>query len=239
MTIKFVTTCHKEGFDRYGHRLLENRQNLPGDLVWYTEGYALPCTFVDNVTLTDLQEFKKRHADYLSPSFKMDVVRFSHKVFAVIDALRKHDDLGVWIDADVIPYKPMPEEYVRKQLPDDCYIALFKRAGNYSECGYWVVNCKHSAHGKFLDALRDMYMTDAFVSLPEWHDSYLMDVIIRNLENLGAIKSHNLTDKKAEKAEHPMALSDIAQYVDHTKGPERKDLGYSHENEEHKKLKVK
>jgi hypothetical protein len=230
MTIKFVTTCNKDGLDEYGYRLLANRHNLPAELIWYTEGYSIPGQTVDLETLEDLQAFKKRHANYKSPSFTMDVVRFSHKIFACIDAFRAHDDLGVWIDADVIPYKPMPEEYVRAQLPEGFYIAMFKRAGNYSECGYWVVDCKHPAHQTFLNALRRMYVDDAFIDLPEWHDSYLMDVIVRNLENVGVIKSHNLTAKEAEKETHPMAKSDIAQYLDHTKGPERKKAGFSGEN---------
>lgn len=239
MTIKFVTTCHKQGFDDYGHRLLAAHEFLPGELVWYTEGYSVPCTSVDLETLKDLQDFKARHRHFKPPSFTMDVVRFSHKVFAAIDAMSEHDDLAVWIDADVIPYKPMPEEYVRSQLPEGCYIAMFKRADNYSECGYWVVDCKHAGHKQFMDALRRMYVDDAFIDLPEWHDSYLVDVIVRNLEKARVIKSHSLTDKRAEKAEHPMALSDIAKYVDHTKGPDRKKNGYSPENVEHMRKVVR
>jgi hypothetical protein len=215
--------------DEYGYRLLANRHHLPGELVWYTEGYEVPCQSVDNSTLPELQAFKERHKDYVPPSFTMDVVRFSHKIFAVVDALKDHDDLGVWIDADVIPTADMPESYVRAQLPDDCYIALFKRKGTYSECGYWVVNCKHPGHGAFMEALRKMYVDDAFVDASEWHDSYLMDLIIRNLESRGVIKSHSLTDSAAEKEDHVMALSDIARYMDHCKGPERKAKGHSPE----------
>jgi hypothetical protein len=222
--------------DEYGFRLLANRHHLPGDLVWYTEGFDVPCESVDNSTLVELQEFKARHADYKSPSFTMDVVRFSHKVFAVIDALKDHDDLGVWIDADIIPLMDMPEEYVRSQLPHGCYIALFKRKGMYSECGYWVVDCKHPGHGAFMEALRRMYVEDAFIDIAEWHDSYLMDVIIRNLENAGVIKSHSLSSPQGEKEQHVMALSDIAKYLDHTKGPERKAAGFSAENVNAKRL---
>lgn len=234
MTIKFVTTCHKAGFEQYGYRLAAGRHHLPGELVWYTEGYDVPgVRCIDNSTLDDLQAFKREYEHYKAPGFAMDVVRFSHKVFAVLDAFKDHDDLGVWIDADVIPLADMPEEYVRAQLPQGCYIALFKRKGMYSECGYWVVDCKHPGHAAFMDALRKMYVDGAFKDATEWHDSYLMDIIIRNLENKRVIRSHSLSSERGEKEQHVMAYSEIAKYLDHTKGPERKAAGASPERVQH------
>ena len=118
MSILFVTTCHKAGYDNYGFRLYKNRHNLPGELVWYTEGYTLDgVRCKDNAQLEELQAFKERHKGYSTKDFRMDVVRFCHKVFAFVDAMKDHDDLAVWIDSDCIPYAPMSEEYVRSQLP--------------------------------------------------------------------------------------------------------------------------
>lgn len=235
MTIRCVTTCHLDGWNQYGSKLLSGWHHFPEscELVWYTEGYSIPdterVTQIDNSTLTELQEFKKRHSFYRPPYYLWDVVRFSHKVFSVLDALKDHDGLGVWIDADIVPYADMPEDYMER-LIGDSYIAMFRRKGMYSECGFWIVDCSHKSHGEFLGRLRSMYVDGKFKSFHEWHDSYLMDVVIRGMEREGLISIENLSGVHSSEG-HPMARADIARYLDHTKGPSRKRLGVSPEND--------
>lgn len=235
MTIRFVTTCHKEGWEKYGHKCLAGWPMLPKDaeLWWYTEGYSIPETErvrqIDNSSLVDLNGFKSKYSYYKAPDYKMDVVRFANKVFAVHDALIDHDGIGVWMDADIVPFARMPEGYIESQLPSGCYISMFKRVGMYSECGFWIVDCSHPGHRKFMDGLLAMYTQDEFRNAAEWHDSYLMDIIVRNLEKRGDISSHDLSGKFGN-IEHPMALADISKYVDHLKGPHRKEVGISLEN---------
>lgn len=219
----------------YGHKCLDGWKFMPenAELYWYTEGYRIPDTVrvrqIDNSSLPALQEFKARYANYVAPYYTMDVVRFANKVFAVHDALYDHDGLGVWMDADIVPFAKMPDGYVEDQLPDGKYIAMYKRAGMYSECGWWVVDCRHPGHKTFMDAFLAMYTTDEFRNASEWHDSFLMDIVVRNLERNGVISSHDLSGP-AGKTEHPMSVADIRKYVDHLKGPHRKEIGWSPEN---------
>ena len=234
MGIKIVTTCHKEGWDEYGRKCLGGLKFWPQDakIVWYTEGFVLPPTRYaearPNEDLPKLQAFKQRHKHYIWPDWRYDVVRFCNKIYAVHDALYDHDGLGVWMDADIVATRRLPKGYLETLLPDDCYIALFQRDGMHSECGLWLVNCRNKIHRPFMDALLDWYEKDAFVSAHEWHDSVLMDATVRAFERDGLIKSHNLSGPhKGE--EHPMAKHDIAKYVDHLKGPSRKQLGRSPE----------
>ena len=235
MTIRFVTTCHEAGWNEYGHKCLAGWNLLPknSELWWYTEGYSIPetdrVTQIDNTTLNGLQEFKKKYAYYISPDYTMDVVRFSHKVFSVYDALINHDGLGVWMDSDIVPFNKMPEGYVESQLPDGNYISLYKRHGTHSECGWWVVDCLHQGHKTFMNSLLDMYVKDGFREAQEWNDCYLMDIVIRNLEKRGIIKSNDLSGVHG-RHEHPMATADISKYVDHLKGYSRKASGLSLEN---------
>lgn len=236
MTIRVVTTCHKAGWEQYGQKCLAGWKHFPDncELHWYTEGYTIPETdrvkAVDNESLTELQAFKSKYSYFKAPWYTFDVVRFSHKVFAVADALKDHDGLGVWMDADIVPFADIPEGYIESLLPRDTYIALFKRTGMHSECGFWVVDCTHRHHKLFLNTLLDMYRKDAFKEAQEWHDSYLMDIVLRNLEKQGVIRSFDLSGEHA-KEEHPMAKADIARFVDHLKGLDRKKAGFSAENE--------
>lgn len=230
-----VTTCHLEGWKQYGHRLLSGWQHFPKDceLRWYTEGYEIPptdrVTAVDNATLDDLQKFKERHRHYKPPSYVYDVVRFSHKIFAVLDAFKGRHGLGVWVDADIVPYADVPEGYFEQAL-DGAYLAMFRRKGMYSECGFWIVDLSHPSHPEFMERLRQMYVGDGFKSVHEWHDSYLMDIVVRGMEREGKISVTNLSGKWVEH-DHPMAKADIAKYLDHAKGPARKVSGISRENE--------
>ncbi len=99
--IRVVTTCHRQGFEDYGKRCLESWGNWPknAELWWYTEDYELPETErvvqVPNTKIQSLQSFKLKFDYYLSPRYLFDVVRFSNKVYAAIDALSDFNGIGV------------------------------------------------------------------------------------------------------------------------------------------------
>lgn len=237
--MRFVTTCNRDGFQQYGELLLRGWHHFPegSTLDWYTEGFDFDAPDgvrkIRNETLERLQDFKRRYAFYRSPYYLWDVVRFSHKVFACYDAMRNGSGLMAWIDADIVPFKDIPAGWAESLLNKDDYIALFRRVGWYSECGLWVVNCDHPAHAEFWDTLIDLYESGTFKNLQEWHDSYLMDVVVRQFERAGKISVTDLSGKHANE-EHPMAKHEMSQWLDHLKGPQRKRLGVSPENEHRK-----
>lgn len=230
--MRFVTTCHKAGFENYGSRLLEGWHHFPKEteLWWYVENFDLPETervvSKDITQITDLMSFKERHKDYLAPEFDMDVVRFSHKVYAAIDALRDYDGIGGWIDADCVPFNDIPYSLLQDML-GDAYVACFQRPGSYTETGFWLVNCSHKEHKPFMNLWRAWYDQDAFIQLPGWTDCHTFDATVYRSK----IKVNNLSGKYGnDPSLHPMAKTEIAKYIDHCKG-ERKDQGYSSENE--------
>ena len=234
MTIRCVTTCHEAGWEQYGRRMLAGwDKHVPHELLWYTEGYQIPNVpgvhAKDNEQLDRLQAFKQRWSFYRPPSYQWDVVRFSHKVYAVLDAFTGYDGLGLWIDADMVPYRDVPQGYIEGLLDQGDYIAMFRRKGMYSECGFWIVDCGHKAHGEFMDRLAAMYDDACFRDVREWHDSYLMDMVVTAMEREQKISVTNLSGEYATE-EHPMAKADLARYFDHLKGPQRKELGRSPEN---------
>ena len=232
--MRLVTTCHAEGFEQYGHRLLEGFKHFPQgtELWWYTEGYSLPKT--DGVVeisldkLYDLQAFKSRWSKYHPPNYLFDVVRFSNKSYAVADALRDYKGVGVWIDADTVPFADLPSDYLQSYLRGGAYWAGFKRKGMYTETGLWVVDCNHPQHESFMQTFIEWYETGAFKDLANWTDCEILDATLRRFERQGLIKTASMSGE-FENDIHPMAKADISKYLDHCKGP-RKALGASPEN---------
>jgi hypothetical protein len=236
--MRVVTTCHKAGFEEYGHRLLETWHHWPKgtELWWYTEGFSLPKDKPDGIveistdTLWGLEAFKTKYAKYVSPNYLYDVVRFSNKVYAVTSALAGYTGIGVWMDADCVTRKDIPDGFIEGHL-QKAYIALFKRKGMYSETGFWIMDCSHMNHTEFLDAWCQWYEESLFKKLSNWTDCETLDATIRFFEKQNGITSISLSGD-FEKVMHPMSKVELGRYIDHCKG-NRKTLGYSPENRFH------
>lgn len=232
--MRVVTTCNKEGFDAYGHRLLDGWKHWPreAELHWYTEGFDLPETpgvrAIPMDHLQALSSFKRHHFKYRPPNYLYDVVRFSHKVYAAVDGLSTYNGLGVWLDADCVTYRDIPPDYLRSLLTKDAYIGLFQRAGTYSETGLWIVDCSHPQHQSFMQTWQDFYDSGAFASLGGWTDCHTLDATIRKFTKADFIKVTNLSGEHADNM-HPMSKVDLGRYIDHCKG-RRKVAGVSPEN---------
>ena len=228
--VKLITTVHAAGFDQYGARFLDGLRLWPAhQFTMYAEGFDPPCNHVRCESVYRLSAFKERHAHYRAPDWRFDVVRFANKAFAAYDAFYNHDGLGVWIDCDTVTHAEIPHGYIESLLPTDSYIAMFRRRGMHSETGFWIVNCAHPHHRKFLDSWIDLYESGAFKALPQWHDCETMDFALRRMERDNLLKVHSLSGEH-DTDMHPMAKADIARYLDHCKGPTRKHLGRSPEN---------
>lgn len=222
--MKVVTTCHLAGFKQYGHRWVEGIKNWPrsAKFTMYKEDFAgeqMPERCI---------AFKAKHAGYKPPSWRYDVVKFCNKVFAAYDAFYDYDGIGVWLDADAVTYKPIPEGYVEEQL-GGAFFAHFKRADWYTETGLWIMDCSHPEKKAFLDTWIDWFESGAFKTLHEWHDCTTLDATLKLFLKDGRITTKSLSGE-FERVMHPMAKADFAKYVDHCKGPRKAD-GFSPENE--------
>lgn len=219
--MKVITTVHKAGFEEYGHRWVDSAKNWPAECVMYAEGFT-----TDKVKCLELPErllaFKKKHAGYIPPSWRYDIVRFSNKVFAAYDAFYNHEGIGVWLDADAVTYREIPEGYVESQL-DGATFAHFARDGWYTETGLWIMDCS-GPHKKLLDTWVDILESGDFKQLHEWHDCTTLDAALR----VTRVKTKSLSGEFSNEM-HPLARADFGRYVDHCKG-RRKALGYSPEN---------
>jgi len=253
MTIRVVTTAHKAGLAQYGQAWLDSRKHWPKgtEFYWYTEGYDLPYQpdelemieqagagnrdgWIERRELNELKEFadwKLRHANYIAPMWKFNVIAYSHKVFAMIEATRNYEGVAVWLDADCVTYRDVPEGLC-ESFVKDAYIAHYARPGRWTETGFWVVNCGHKVHREFMDFMADVYLRDRYKQLHHWTDCFVLDVAIKRFTTSGAMTAHSLSGEH-DKAGHPMAVTEMGKYIDHRKG-ERKDAPRSPENKFHR-----
>lgn len=231
--MRVVTTANQDGLEEYGQRWLDSRKNWPAgtEFWWYTEGYELPqqendvIVRKDFATMDDFMQWKAKHKRYVTPNWEFDVVRYSHKVFAAIDALYDFAGIGVWCDSDCVTFASIPEGLIEKQV-EDVYLACYQRSGYHTETGFWIMNCAHPEHRAFLDAWKAWYLTNGFKQLSAWHDCMTLDATARQFKD--RIKVNNLSGAASNEM-HPMAMTELGKYIDHGKG-RRKITGISPEN---------
>ena len=246
-TIAAVTTFHAAGYAQYGKRFLESFDaHWPADVALHVYGENItPTGFSDRIfiynllaQIPQLAAFKARHKDIEAHNgiyedgeygYRMDAVRFAHKVFALAHCaltIKEDADVLFWIDADTVTFKDIPEEFFDEVLPDGCYTSYLGRVQTYSECGFVGYDLNHPAHDEFMTFWRQLYLDDSLFELPEWHDSFVYDLIRRTFEDQGKFKSHDIA-ANAPLSSHPFINSVLGNFMDHLKGDERKEAGSS------------
>lgn len=225
-----VSTFNAAGLAKYGRRMMDSFHRHWPDTVplrVYSEGWHHqgPEAYVTDLLEASpwLAGFKARHADRHVDGYRWDAVRFSHKVAALCHAAATSSaDVLIWLDGDIVTHSPISEDDLADLAPKDGeWIAWLDRARKYPECGFYMLNCRHSRHKAMMESLEGMYRDDRLFSLKEWHDSFvLQDVVERTRIGTKSLSGEGRTTA------HPLVNSPMAQWFDHLKG-KRKDLGKS------------
>jgi hypothetical protein len=109
-------------------------------------------------------------------NFRTDAFKFCRKVFAQADAATR---LGagrmIWLDADIVTRRPVPEELLQYLVDDRDTITYLGRQKPTSECGFVGYNLDRSNVREFLRVFAKDYSTDRVFSRTEQHDSYVFD----------------------------------------------------------------
>jgi hypothetical protein len=95
----------------------------------------------------------------------------------------------------------------------------------YSECGFLGFNWRHPQVREFLNSVADVYSSGEIFSHRQWHDSWIWDQVRIQFERK-AIQFKNISGA-AYDTDHPFINSDLGNFFDHLKGPKRKELGKS------------
>jgi hypothetical protein len=232
-----VTTFDERGYEVYGRRFLETfAAHWPSEvrLYVYAEGFrpVLPRGELRDLLACcpGLVRFKRDYVGIRPRDFRWDAVRFAHKVFALTHAARTTQvEKLFWLDADTLSFADVPVDFLRSCLPDNCFTSCLVREGMHSETGFVGYNLGHVASRDFIAAFEGLYTSGRLFALPEWHDSYVFDVVRRSFERQGRIRTHNLSGVFTDTS-HPFVNSELGRYMDHLKGP-RKEEGRSRESD--------
>jgi hypothetical protein len=172
-------------------------------------------SFIARTFEDEQKQFIERWKDHKPKSYLDDVVKFSHKIFALercAEAVKDEYDYLIWLDADVITKKPITLDWLREVLPTgDEVVSYLGRKNFYSECGFVAYNLKAGGYDLLLK-MKNEYINDSFKSYPGgWTDCHVLDHCIVGLptKNLAPFYVKELTDidvwpktKLAEKMAH-------------------------------------
>lgn len=227
MNFLAVTTFSEAGLNLYGRRMVKsfvkNCSTIP--LLVFSDGWseAVGAAVQDlNSSSTWLTEFKKRHgAKQVVGDYRFDAVRFSHKVAALIAADQMTDaDVLVWVDGDVVAHSPVMDGDLESLAPTgDEWISWLDRQGVYPECGFYMLNRGHTRHEEMMALFESMYARDKLFSLPEFHDSFVLEHVVKQ----AAVGTKSLSGA-GKNTMHPMINGPLSKWFDHAKG-ERKKYG--------------
>ena len=220
MSYTFVTTFRKEDYDVYGKKMLESVESKwkPGDtkLIVYVEGYdnfdELPANDFSSVieyrhieSIDARTSFIERHKDKNGRfaeapyNYRMDALRFCHKVFALTDValemINNQDQTWLaWIDADTVTKKMFKAEDAAKiMIPEVDLIHLGRIDIDYSETGFMAFNMAYHNACSLLVDLRGAYDTDEVFAYREWTDAFVFTRLLKIYEAHGA-KVRNLSE---------------------------------------------
>ena len=255
MKYTVVTTFNADGLKQYGQRMINTfEQYWPAevDLVVCAEA-CQPVITKPNIKVYDLLKlstplntFVERHRnnprahglagppDVFNPNkaFRWNAVRFAYKVYSI--ALVTNYTSGgwlIWLDADTVTHSTITTADLERLCPPTAMISYLGRGENYhSECGWVGYNLDHPETRNFVTDLRSMYDQDKIFDLPEWHDSYVWDVIRRQYQSQNQFYNLSNTLQKPNRAGHPFINSELGQFMDHLKGA-RKTQGRSHQKD--------
>jgi hypothetical protein len=207
MNFTVVTTFHREGYEKYGQRMIETFiKNWPQEvkLYVYTENcevsQSAPNLIVKDLHTSspELVKFKetwksvpKANGDVSADpirskrkdagkGFKWHAIRFAHKVYSIFACAKECDsDFLIWMDADTVCHSPITIEQLTKMIPNDKDLCYLGRKGKYSECGLYSMNLKSEMTKNFLSEFQRMYdnAEAGIFQLEEWHDSYVFDAV--------------------------------------------------------------
>jgi len=245
-----VTSWGEKGWEQYGKKFVETflkhwkEENL---IVYYEVKPDFDHERVEFVDLfsvdgmTDTLEKLKNsdpifmglrqipNSEKYSYDYRYDAYRFCRKVFAMADAaIRCTDNVMCWIDADVIFHEDIPPDFIKDNFLNEetgAFIAYLARPQAYSETGFIAFDMRSDDTRGVIETMRRVYGKGIFRWLGEWHDCYIFDF----LRELSGVKTYDISNGMI--IEHPFISSILGEYMDHMKGPQRKEAGRSAKNE--------
>ena len=239
-----VTSFNEEGYEKYGRRMLESvAEHWSSDIdirVWYHDFDLLEKNppEQDNIgyhnlnEVSDLLLFRGRLENYEPSNWRMDVVKFCHKVYAITETCRDlvsdSDDQTpyslLWVDGDTVTTGAVDPEWLSSILDTDTDVTLLDRpVTDYAETSFmrFALWPDREAAFNVLEDVRSAYDTLEVRGFREWHDGFVFQRIINLHKNHGLLVQNLSPDAVDLDAFHTSPLADR---MEHFKGA-KKDKG--------------
>jgi hypothetical protein len=227
MRIVAVTTFNSSGLAQYGERFVSSFEAMwpkEVELVIYSEGWEKHQLPESRAVVRDLIDASpwlsdfKRSNQYRNETggFRKDAIRFSHKVAALCDVCwgNPGTEYFIWLDADIFAHSPISMVELMGLVPEgNEWIAWLNRSRSYPECGFYILNGRHPEHRRNMEAFEDMYVRDRLFNLAEWHDSYVLQAVVKERR----IVAKSLSGDYAHTG-HPFVNGPLGHWFDHLKG---------------------
>ena len=162
--------------------------------------------------------FIEKWKPFKPQSYLDDIVKFSHKVFALekaADAVKDSIDYLIWLDADVITKRAVDYEWLKTVLPaDDEVVSYLHRKGLHSECGFVAYNLKNGGY-ELLKEMKNEYLHGDFTKYTKGAtDCHVIDkcLIGKKFKDLCPDYVYGITDINV------WAYSKLAERMVHRKG---------------------
>lgn len=251
--MRAITTFPLREMDRYGSTFLRTyaaHWKIP--LTMYHEGEAPRfrhplITYKSLTAIEGYEEFLQFcHTDRrvrgiqqaaLQPGrinpWLYDAARFCHKVFAQFDAVEQHyqrpyngvSECVIWLDGDIVTLKDVPVEWLSGLVIGHPF--TFCGRDSFSELGFLGLDPNAKGFEEFWRRYNWLYRDRALFDLSAWTDCHAFDHARKGIEG------QNLTPH-GHGVDHVWMDSPLAEYMDHLKGPARKNEGRSPEYGEDK-----
>ena len=158
--MKVITTFSQDGYELYGKNMIKSwLQHWPAssELIVYTEGYKLEeqdtrLTERDlDASCPNLKTFKEKSQSFIKPDEpksrrKVDkAIRWSHKVYAISDALNTDTDYLIFLDGDTTTKNTVPSTLARDLVGDHLFAVHFEtiKSMTHFETGLIAFNIRH------------------------------------------------------------------------------------------------
>lgn len=201
--LRYVTSFNLDGYELYGKKMLDGFLEFwpEGDIWVYAENFGevlvpeerhvdprirwidlwkVPqvAYFVD--WLSERPIFKGETPDG-KKNYKLNIYKFCRKSFAQMDAAEDFDGTLVWIDGDVETVDDVPMSWLEGFIADKamCYMGRSK----WHLCASFLMWDMSRQEAKdFFSAYKDAYLKGYVFALPEWHDSFIVEVLMNSLD---------------------------------------------------------
>lgn len=238
--IAVISTFPNSAWNVYAKQMLQSfAANWPGEV-------PLLIALDDNLLAPDVHKvlrptdaiacgWEKDHADFVErnrgkddpENYRMQPVRFCHKVFAIkraldaITAAKANNEPAarylVWMDADVITTRKVTIEDIRECLPKegDAVSYMGRKDWDHSECG-WLAFDLENEGGDVIEWVVSDYTHDHIFAREQWHDSWIWDQAFKR----DGRKKTNLTPNAT--GNEVWHQSPMGKWSTHYKGPAAK-----------------